>query len=137
MKGVVVVKVRKVVPIAEARFRLLSNTPTRVGWTEVFWLATLDESRIGAVVFDPYDKDWGFVALHRQGTGCTKLFETAVSIESEKEAREACAVALAGGKDKRGEIRAMLAKHGELAADIALSKEAYYARHPQKPWPRS
>jgi hypothetical protein len=132
-------KVRKVVPIAEARFRLLSNTPTRTGW-EVFWFATLDETRIGAVVFDPYDKDWGFVALRRDGrgpTGCT-LFETVVSIESEKEAREACAAALAGrGRDKMKEARRLLAKHYEIVADVAASKDAYYSRFPRKPWPRS
>jgi hypothetical protein len=133
-------KVRKVVPIAEARFRLLSNTPTRTGWTEVFWFATLDESRIGAVVFDPYDKDWGFVALRRDGrgpTGCT-LFETVVSIESEKEAREACATALAGkGRDKMKTVRRILAEHYDIAAGAAASKDAYFSRFPQKPWPRS
>lgn len=43
--------------------------------------------RVGAVVFDTFDKDWAFVALAQNPQGVYQLYASAVSLSSLEEAR--------------------------------------------------
>lgn len=51
------------------------------------WFATKNRERLGIVTFDTVDRDWGYVILEPDESGCYRAVDNDVSIESMDAAR--------------------------------------------------
>jgi hypothetical protein len=82
--------------LTKSRFDKLTDGPHPGPAGEVAWYATRDEKRVGAVLYDRTDKDWGYVVFEEQAGGRYEFLTVNSCIETQEKAAGELATALEG-----------------------------------------